>query len=522
MTKRRKPLAAIDIGTNSVHLVVVDADTATGKFKVLDREKEIVRLGGGSKDMKRLSPAAMRRGIEALDRFRRIAETFHAPIRAIATSAVREAANQGEFLKRVRSECGLKVDIVSGAEEARLIYLGILQALPVYDHRVLLIDVGGGSTEFLVGKKRFVEYDASLKMGAVRLTLMFFGSSGVNQKSVRRCREFIRGLMNPVTRAIGERTFETVVGSSGTILTLAAMIRAVRGGDASARLNNFTFSREELSGVTEKILGARSDAERSKLAGMDPRRADIIVAGALIVDEAFNALAVRRMTVSEYALREGIILDFLEQQRARKRHHRLDNIRYASVIHLAASVSDDQRHAQHVSALALRLFDQTKRLHGMGDAERGFLEAAAIMHEVGLFISHDQHHRHSYYLIRNAELLGFTENEKEIIANIARYHRKSHPKLKHEGFQTLSSDEQMTVRRLAGMLRIADGLDRTHSSSVADVHCKVSRSSVLLSITAKRGASFELELWGADRKKALFEESFGRSVKFNSSGRNHQ
>ncbi len=513
MRNTKYPLAAIDLGTNSFHLVVADMDPSSGRFKVLDKEKIIVRLGSDSTDMKFLSEAAMNRGITALKQFKTIADGANAPIVAIATSAVREAINQEEFLYRVKAETDIDVQIASDVEEARLIYIGVLQALPVFDKKILLIDIGGGSTEFLVGKRRQISFNSSLKLGAVRLTQKFFRNEEKLSKSIQECRSFIRGTMSPITRQLKAMNVDMIVGTSGTIANIANIIRS-QTKRPSSMLNNFSFTEKELASAVRKILGAKSTKERKKIKGLDESRADIILAGTLILEEIFAELGIKTMTVSEFALREGIIFDSYEKTHASSGNGRWDNIRRDSAVHLARSLSFEERHARHVSTLALRLFDQTKRLHRMGTREREFLEAAALLHEIGLFLSHSQHHHHSYYLIRNAELLGYTENEKEIIANIARYHRKGHPKFKHEGFARLSPNEQRSVTKLAAILRVADGLDRSHTSAILDIKCKRTARGLTIHLQPANGTSVEMEIWGAERKKDLFEETFKTDVRF--------
>lgn len=513
MTKPK--LAAVDIGTNSFHLVIVEADTETGKFKILGREKENVRLGTGSTDMKYLSEEAMERGIETLKRFKALADSAEAPLRAIATSAVREAKNQAVFISRVREQTGIKIEVASGIEEARYIYLGVLQALSVYNKKILLIDIGGGSTEFLIGHKRDVLFDNSLKLGAMRMTQRFLGKNGDPEpKNIKDCRKFVKVTMNTVTRELKDFSFEAVVGSSGTINNVASIIKARKGGNEQEPLNNFTFTRDELKETVEELIEAGSVKQRQKIEGLDPVRADIIVGGALILEQIFKELDIKEMTVSEYALREGVVFDTIEKRYMHKTAGQLDDIRYKSVIHIAENYRYDKEHSLHVAALALKIFDQTREIHQLGPVEREYLEAAAILHESGCFVSHSQHHRHSYYLIRNSELLGYTENEKEIIANIARYHRKSHPKPKHPDFAKLSADDQFLIRKLASILRSADGLDRTHTSAVRDLICTRENGTLLITVKPHPGKSLELDLWAADQKKTLFEETFGLKVKF--------
>ncbi|MBZ0201505.1 MAG: Ppx/GppA family phosphatase [Ignavibacteria bacterium] len=509
----RPRLAAIDIGTNSFHLIIVEVDTNTGKFNILGREKESVRLGSGSKDMKFLGEDAMNRGIEALKKFSSLAESAGAQVRAIATSAVREAVNQQEFIMRARVEAGIRVEVASGVEEARYIYLGILQSVPVFDKRILMIDIGGGSTEFLIGEGRDIHYDNSLKLGAIRLTERFFGDKDTDSKSVKACRAYISGFMASVTRQSAKHKYDIAVGSSGTILNIASMINLKRGGNVETRLNNFVFSKSELYEVVNEIVEAKSLKQKLKIPGLDPARADIITAGALLLEQIFKELKIKEMMISEYALREGIILDTIEKKFILKDEDHLGNLRYNSVMHVAENFRIEKEHSAHVTGLALKIFDLTKKLHKLGNIEREYLEAATILHEVGGFVSHSQHHRHSYYIIRNAEMLGFTENEKEIIANVARYHRKSHPKAKHADYVKLSAEDQLVIRKLAAILRVADGLDRSHTSSIKEIECTIVDKRIVFTLHGDE-ANIELEKWGAESKKQLFEEVFGVEVVF--------
>ena len=514
-----KKLAAIDVGTNSIHLIIAAVNPLNGKFKVLDREKEVVRLGAGSKDMKSLSESAMQRGVETLRRYRLIAKSHEATIRAVATSAVREALNQQEFISRVKAKTGIQLEVASGFEEARLIHLGVLQALPIFKKKHLLVDIGGGSTEFLIGHQRKILYNNSIKLGAVRLTQRFFPEQKYSPKALKECDEFIRGMLSHVRRSVRKEQYDIAVGTSGTILSIANMIRLHSGDDGETSLNSYTFSRDQLAEMVETIMHACASRKEFAIEGLDPARADIIVAGAMILRRIFAELGVKSMTVSEFALREGIILDTVEKTYRRRSSNHLHNVRSKNVQHLAETFHYEKGHAQHVARLALTLFDQSASLHFLGVQEREYLEAAALLHEVGLFISHAQHHRHSYYMIRNSELLGYTENEKELIANIARYHRKSHPKIKHDGYRRLSPDDQKTVVILASILRIADGLDRSHNSIISGIRCRIAGRKIKIVLHRKKNANVEMELWGAEQKKMLFEQTLRVRVQFTLSGR---
>ncbi|MCB2205444.1 Ppx/GppA family phosphatase [bacterium] len=507
-----RKLAAIDLGTNSFHLVIADIKS-NGKFTMLGKDKEVVRLGEGMTDMKHLGEEAMDRAVDTLRRFSLIAQTHGAPIRAVATSAVREALNRDEFLRRVRDELQIEIEVVSGYEEARLIYLGVLQALPVYKESTLLVDIGGGSTEFLVGEEGSVHYANSLKLGAVRLTRRYFSGKTLKNKDIDACRAHLIGALDPVVRAIKNRPLTAVVGSSGTILNVAGMILAARGEEFNQDEGNVTIEKKDLKRITSDVLSRKTVGLRRAIPGLDPARADIIVAGILILEQVFEQLKLDTMVTSKYALREGILLDTLQKLVGEERSvNHLTDIRKASIYHLAESCHYEARHAATVRKNALALFDQLRELHELGHTDREYLEAAAVLHDIGYHISHSQHHKHSYYIIRHSELMGFTDREIEIVANIARYHRKSHPRSKHEGFPRLVEEDQTRVRKLSAMLRIADGLDRRHRDIFASVLCEIGKKHVTISLGLKRDTDYSIEVWGAERRKELFEEVFSRKV----------
>jgi exopolyphosphatase/guanosine-5'-triphosphate,3'-diphosphate pyrophosphatase len=504
-------LAAIDIGTNSVHLVVARAMGAE-RFEILAREKDMVRLGSGGGEMKQLDDEAIDRGVAALGRQRAIAEAHGAPVRAVATSAVREAENRDVFLRRARAEAGVEVEVISGFEEARLIHLGVLQAVPVFDKRALVIDIGGGSTEVVVGEGDGALVARSLKLGAIRLTDRFFAEEPLRAKALTRCRRHIQGVLAPFRQEIERHGFEVVVGSSGTVESVASMVLAARGEPDPQTLNQVTFTRKELAAVVEALTDAPTARERRRIPGLEARRADIIVAGALVLEELVQTLGVKEVVVSEYALREGVLADTFRRTHGGSLHH-LSDIRRSGVLHLAELTDEDLEHSERVAHHALELFDQLAPWHGLDDRHREYLEAAALLSNVGLFISHAGHHKHSYYVIRNSEhLTGFTDREIEVIAQVARYHRKSAPKPKHEAFAALAEDDQRVVRTLAALLRVAVGLDRAHRGSVRSLRCVEDGDGLRIDVDGEEGADTSVEVWSADERKGLLEEVLGRPV----------
>jgi exopolyphosphatase/guanosine-5'-triphosphate,3'-diphosphate pyrophosphatase len=494
---------------------VVARTTAEGGFETIAREKEMVRLGSGPGDMKRLAPDAIDRGVAALKRFRQVADISGASIRAVATSAVREAENRDEFVRRAHDDANIDVEVVTGVEEARLIHLGVLQAVPVEGDQVLLIDIGGGSTEFVVGQGTEILEARSLKLGAIRLTSRFFPDEPLTSAQVKQCRAHVRAYLAPVARDVKRHGFDLALGSSGTILSVAAMVLARRGEDPGRNVGNVTFTRKELSKVVAALVAAPTAKQRLKTPGLDPRRADIIVAGAILLEEAASMLGFDAMTVSDYALREGLLLDTL-QRTSDSLHARLTDIRARSVRHLSDLVPDEQPHAERALELGLALFDGTAVLHQLEGEHRELLQAAAMLANVGLVISHDRHHLHSYYVIRNAEhLRGFTEREVELIAQVARYHRKSAPKAKHEAFAALPPADQRVVQVLAGILRIAIALDRTHGHVVDDVSCRrAGKDGKDLTVRLEVNGDPSLEIYTAEERKTLLETALDVRLQF--------
>lgn len=506
------PVAAVDIGTNSFHLVVA-RPSGNSRFEILDREKEVVRLGSGSGDMKELRPDAVERGVAALERFRRIADAAGAELHAVATSAVREATNRREFVRRAWEHAGVRVEVISGLEEARLIHLGVLQSVPVFDQQALVVDIGGGSTEFVLGLGDQLLDARSLKLGAIRLTDRFFAREPVKRRTVDEARAWIRSMLAPVVRMVTQRGgFDVAVGSSGTILNVAEMVHARGGGPPRRKVGGASFTAEQLAEVVDDLAARGRAAERLEVPGLDPKRADIILGGVLALEQAFGMLGIGEMVVSDFALREGVLLDVLRRRQATSLGH-LRDLRYESVLHLAALTPGEKEHGERVADLALQLFEGTRHRHGLDERYEELLEAAGLLCNVGLAVSHDRHHLHSYYLIRNTDLLaGFTDHEVELVALVARYHRKSAPKARHPEFARLDTDDRRVVRLLAGCLRVAVGLDRTRQGVVRSLRVDDRDGGGVTIIVKIDGADAELELYSARLRADLLEDALGAPV----------
>ena len=515
MKKDSKNIAAVDVGTNSFHLIVVQTKP-DGNFEIIDREREVIRLGEGNiGDIKIILPEAMERAVNALKRFKGIADSHDAPVRAVATSAVRESSNKNELIKKIFDETGVEIEVISGYEEARLIYLGILKSVPVFDKKTLVIDIGGGSTEFLIGENGKTLFSVSLKLGAVRLAQKFFDNYELTQDSIKECRNWVHGEIFNAAESAKRIGFDICVGSSGTIMATGSMIEALIKGrkEENFILNNYEFTKNDFFEVRDEVLKKKTAERRKKIPGLDEKRADIIPAGIIILEEIITQFGLERITISAYALREGIILDSMQKLDSSAAEPSFADIRKDSIKHLAASFDYDRDHCSYVALHCGQLFDQLQLLHKLDNAYREYLEAAAILHDIGYHISHTNHHHHSYYIIKNSELLGFNETEINIIAFVARYHRKSHPKPSHYDFSSLTEKNQIIIKKLSAILRVVDALDRTHSKAILKINSSVNKDDVTFELSVDKGKNAEIELWNLERRKGLFEEIFSKKLK---------
>jgi len=504
-------IAALDVGSNSFHLIVVQV-TSTGHFEVLDRAKEMVRLGEGSLRTGIIPPDVFKRGLEALATLRRLADR-HQPdaLVAIATSAVREAQNGGEFVRAARDEVGVDIQVVRGQEEARLIYLGARSSLDLDGKRTVLFDLGGGSMEVILADARELYFADSLKMGVIRLNEEWGASEPPTAREISALRERLRRMMEPVIARVRSMGFDFVSMSSGTASALAALVAREEGGGGTPR----KLTLKALEDV-EKKLATMTPEERAKLPGVDARRADTILAGAIVLRTALELTGADEAVVSETALREGIVADYIVTHRPGiLLVDEFPDLRRRSVMELARRCHFDEPHAQHVTRLALSLFDQTRELHGLGEEDEELLEYAGLLHDIGFHISPSGHHKHAQYLIETADMAGFSRDEVEVMALTARYHRKAEPPARrsraagrrHAAFCALSRKTRKRVRYLAALLRLADALDRTHGRLVRAVRCQLKRKTIELRLEVEGDP--ELELWAARRKGDALETLTG-------------
>ena len=514
-------IAAIDIGTNSIHMIVVQVRPDLS-FEVIDREKDMVRLGAGGLDGRNLTPTAMNAALQTLTKFRRLADTHKVDeIVATATSATREAENGGDFIAEVDRQTGIRIKVISGTEEARLIHLAAGYGVNVGGSTAVVVDIGGGSVEVTLGTATQMTLGKSFKTGVIRLTERFVKSDPLSGRDERRLLKYLNREMGAFLDQIAARKFDRVIGTSGTILSLGALASSGTG-DRPEDLRNRRVSAKALHKLRKRLTEYNLE-ERLAMPGLDPRRADLSVAGSVLFDTIIRRLGAEEFTLCDLALREGLVLDYIHRNSARIRKvERYPDVRRRSVVELGERCGYWSEHAQHVARLALAIFDQTRSVHGLGDREREWLEYGALLHDIGMHISYERHHRHSYYLIKNGDLRGFEPQEIEAIALIARYHRQGTPKKSHEGYGDVPGAVRRAVKALAAMVRLAEGLDRSHAQALAGIDLYPRGDDYLARLRATATGDAELELWAAHRHVAPLERMLGKPIRFEVAGADYK
>ena len=518
-------VAAIDIGTNSTHLLVASVDTTLGTFSIEQAEKSTTRLGERDPDSGELTSEGMQRGYETLRRFRDLAISHDVEqIVTAATSAVREAPNGREFLQSIQDGLDMDVDLVSGPEEARLIYLGVLSGMSFGDRPHLLLDIGGGSTELILADGRDARALTSTRVGAVRLQRDFVKDDPIPPQRRSFLQAFIQGSLEPavdkVHRRIKPGEIPVLVATSGTAMAIGALA-ASEDDRPPLKLHGYRVSRQRLDRVVEKLV-AMTPEQRRDLSPINDRRAEIIVPGALILQTTMQMLGVDELVLSERALREGLIVDWmLRHGLLEDRFSFQSSIRQRTVIHQVQRFAVNQRRAERVATHALSLYDATEGLMHQDDGQgRELLWAAAMLHACGQHINLSAYHKHSWYLIRHGELLGYSEAEHLMVAAIARYHRRSLPKKRHESWQALvTRDNRRRVSEMALLLRLAAALDRRPEPVVASLRVNTTPDVLDLVLVPERlNQNLSLEQWSLESCAEVVREASGVKLRVSVQG----
>jgi len=502
----RERLAALDVGSNSIRLLVAEHDPQTG-LSIIDEVKDQPRLAQGLAATGRLDDVAMERALATLARMREVCRRRGVRrIAAVATAAVREAANGEEFVQRVRAELDLPLRVIDADTEAALSYRSVAHHFRLLGARTLVADIGGGSLELIGAVDGLVELTLSLPLGAVRLTETHLLGRRDARREVTTLRTQVRRQLKKAFRG-RDWTAATMIGSGGTFTSLGRMATARRGLPVPETVHGVAVATAEVETLLE-WLTAKTPEQRRLVAGLNPQRADIILAGLAVTAELLALVDARTVTVSAFGLREGLLLEMVSGDAPAAAPDPLRLMR-----EFVERCQGDRRHVEHVRMLARQLFDQLAGLLGSTPEEWPLLEAASLLHDVGQLVSYRKHHKHSFQLITHADRLDLSARDRALVALVSRYHRKKGPSRKHPEFAALGQEDQAVVRRVSALLRVADGLDRGHTSNVDQVTATLGSDELLIEVAPRvAGADLSLECWGAERKSDVLAKLLQRDV----------
>jgi exopolyphosphatase/guanosine-5'-triphosphate,3'-diphosphate pyrophosphatase len=502
-------IAAIDVGSNSVRLVVAEV-LPSGGYRVLDEERENTRLAASMVATGELSPAAVETTINALRRFQSISTGYGVGrISAIATSAVRDAENGPEFCQRIHSELDLDVEVISSDEEARLAFLSVQRAFDVSGREVAVADIGGGSTEIVLASSGLIDQIYTTPLGAVRVAEKCDAAGVSTANQLQRLRKHVDRVLK---RGVGKLPFvpSMFYGTGGTFTALASMIMA-REGQAGQPMWGFRVTGAQIRHLVTDLAQLTLE-KRKKVPGLNPARADIIVSGLVIIERIMSHLRVNVVQVHTRGVRDGLLLEMVQTAFGGPPETISSEARAAAVEQFAKSCGVDLPHAKQVAMIAGSLWQQLAVPLDLRPADRELIEAAALLANVGYLINFEGHHKHSYQLILNSELPGFEREQLRMLALVARYHRGSRPKKKHGDYRLLSEEDRHRVAAAAAILRLALALDRTHQQRVRQVRAQVVAGNVEITVDAQGDA--DVDLWAARSKVELFEKVFDREIVF--------
>jgi exopolyphosphatase/guanosine-5'-triphosphate,3'-diphosphate pyrophosphatase len=485
-------------------------------FETVLAEKMMIQLGKKALVSGRLDPETMERGLQCLDEFRRmaLARRVERTI-AVATSAIREAENGDEFLHLAGARSGMSVRVISGREEARLVHLAVSRHIDLNKSRALIVDLGGGSVELTVGDAGRIYYSSSQKLGFLRLHGRFVSSDPVTKREEKLLATFMKDSLTTPLAHIRKQHVDRVIVTSGSATTLLRVAQQRRGERNGAAHPSTTVSRDEIRALLAEMIRLPA-MECAKRFDLDPLRAEYFSLALLCLDSVLEGIGAKNITVCPIALREGLIYDFL----VRTKPHAFvqkstQDLRQQAVVDLATRCRYPAEHSHKVALLAGQIFKQTAHLHGLGDAEAKLLQYACILHDIGYHIGYSKHHKHGYYLVMSCDLHGFAHDERNILAQLVRYHRRAIPKISHPEFAALPPAKRRIVRYLAAILRIADGLDQSHFSNVVEVKCRSGKEDLkFILVTSADRADIDLDLYMAKRHARYFEKLFNVETSF--------
>jgi len=499
-------LAAIDIGSNSCRLKI--ARVVQHSLRVVHEDREVTRLGTSVFETGLVSPDAMAATLRALKRFYRAVQQHGADqTRAVATAAMRDARNGRAFLAWVRDETGWEVEIISGLEEARLIHRGVVNNEPGTSGRCLLIDVGGGSCEVSLSERKRLKETISLPLGAVRLTEEFLKSDPPAKEEIARMKQFVSRELRKASRRVTPGEVQTVIATSGTAAALFEATRIMR----KARAKDYMASARDVRRLADKLTKLKNE-DRSAIPGIGPRRSEIVVAGAQVYSELLEHFTLAGFRYSDMGLRDGVLAQMLAEQDSRtSAHQQYERDRWEAVLETCRRYGVDPRQAEPVRQHAAQLFNDMRTVHELPAEYQTWLEAAAMLRDIGKFMNYQGHHRHAQYIIANSEIFGFNATQRVITSAVARYIGKSRPEPEGRTMRQVPPEEHEHVKRAVVLLRLAVALNQDRASDVLRVRVRVYPRQVMLEISPGRTGA-ELELWSLRKEAAYFREVFRREL----------
>jgi exopolyphosphatase / guanosine-5'-triphosphate,3'-diphosphate pyrophosphatase len=502
-TMHRPTIAGIDVGTNAMRLIIGSVNDDR-RIELLENIREPVRLGKDVFAKGSISEETTERAIEAFQKFRRLIDKYGVEhSKAVATSATREAQNSDIFIDRIAQATGIELTAIGGDEEARLIHLAVADRINLRNKRAILIDIGGGSVEVTLVSDGSIQATVSFNMGTVRLLQKLeqerVGESRFNQL----VREYVDATRKWLESRIGEQKIDLCIATGGNAEALGDLRKRLFSKDSQ-----FVITRPELDALVDTLQGM-SFAERIQELWLRPDRADVIVPAAIVLQTIIRQAGVEQLLVPNVGLKDGLLLDIVQELYDQKARLHRDQV-LASALQVGRKYGFDEQHATAVARFALQLFDETQRLHHLDDESRLLLEVAAMLHDIGHFVNATEHHKHTLYLLTATPLIGLTKSQRAVMANVARYHRKSVPSLQHESFKILSARDRVVVSKLSAILRLADALDTEHAGKVTDITMEYDRPRLLLKLHGQ--GDLLLEKWALAKRTPIFEEVFGVKV----------
>ena len=502
-TMHMPTIAAIDVGTNAMRLAIGSIN-ADHRIESLENIREPVRLGKDVFAHGTISEETTEKAIDAFQKFRRLIDQYGVEYhKAVATSATREAQNSDIFIDRIAQATGIELSAIGGDEEARLIHLAVADRVNLRNKRAILIDIGGGSVEVTLVSDGSIQATVSFNMGTVRLLQKLeqerVGESRFNQL----VHEYVDATHKWLEDRMGQQKLDLCIATGGNAEALGDLRKRLFDKDSQ-----FVMTRPELDALVETLQGM-SFAERIQQLRLRPDRADVIVPAAIILQTIALQTGVEQVLVPHVGLKDGLLLDIVQELYDQKARLHRDQV-LASALQIGRKYAFDEPHAMGVARFALQLFDETQQLHHLDDESRLLLEVAAMLHDIGHFISPTEHHKHSLYLLTATPLIGLSKPQRAVVANVARYHRKSAPSLQHESFKILPAKDRVVVSKLAALLRLADALDTEHGGKVSDIDVAYERPQLMLRLHGE--GDLLLEKWGLAKRTPIFEEVFGVKV----------